>query len=165
MKLSRVLTPVVLALVASSVAQAAPTVAKLKNVKGTVLVTQGDAMVAATAGQAVPAGARIVTTAGSVVTVSMDKGCEVTLRENQRLSVRDYGNCAQLTAAIEGTGIVPSSALGRMAAGGDLVAQTDTIGGPSGPPPGLYIAGAMFAGTFGYAMYQSRRSSSGVSPF
>ena len=43
-------------------AQQAGTVARLTNVEGSVLVSQGDAMVAVANNQRVPAGARVVTT-------------------------------------------------------------------------------------------------------
>lgn len=81
------------------------TVAKLKDLQGTVLVSQGDAMTAGTSDQTLRPGTRVVTSAGATVTVSYDKGCDVRLRENQRFTVRESGECAALIASVEGTGV------------------------------------------------------------
>src|SRR5438067_10888161 len=53
------------------------TVARLKDVVGTVLVSQGDAMVAGVRDQRLAVGTRVVTTLGASVLIDYDKGCDV----------------------------------------------------------------------------------------
>lgn len=79
------------------------TVAKLADIQGNVLVSQGDAMVAGVANQRLPVGARVVTTAGARVTINYDAGCDIRLNENQRFTVR-VGPCAVLLAEVEALG-------------------------------------------------------------
>ena len=90
------------------------TVAKLKDIEGTVLVSQGDAMAAGAKDQRLRPDARVVTTAGSKVTINYDKGCDVRLEENQRFVVRELGECAALIASVTGTGV------GAAAVGGGI---------------------------------------------
>ena len=79
-----------------ALAQQQDTVAKLADLEGNVLVSQGDAMVAGTAnGQRVAVGTRVVTTAGAKVTISYDVGCDVRLKENERFTV-NIGACARV---------------------------------------------------------------------
>ena len=89
-------------------------VAKLTKIQGTVLVSQGDAMAAAANDQVLEPGARVVTTAGAKVVVAYDKGCDVTLEENQRFTVKEFGDCPALIAAVEpltaaSSGLVPAT--------------------------------------------------------
>jgi hypothetical protein len=84
-------------------------VATLQDVRGTVLVSGGDAMAAGTASQRLPAGARVVTTVGAEATVNIDRGCTVRLQENQRVTVRDSNDCAALVAAVE-SNVLPATA-------------------------------------------------------
>lgn len=130
MKLSAV-SAIVLGLAAAIgagavVAQQGGGVARLRNVEGGVLVSQGDAMAAAANDQRVPLGARVVTTAGGKVVVRYDNGCEVALKENQRFTVRE-GECAALIAevlpvgpqpALAAAGVTVDSIMGGIAIGG-----------------------------------------------
>ena len=88
-----------------------PTVAKLVNMEGTVLVSEGDAMAAGAKDQRVKIDTRIVTTAGAKVTIQYDRGCDVRLDENQRFTVTDRCGCCALLAAVEGIG-APVAAAG-----------------------------------------------------
>lgn len=95
----------------ASAAQQSGTVARLNNLEGNVLVSQGDAMVAATNGQRVPAGARVLTMTGGKVAVVYDSGCDISLKENQRFTVR-AGECAVLLTEVVTVGLVPVVATG-----------------------------------------------------
>lgn len=94
-----------------SAAQQAGTVARLNNLEGNVLVSQGDAMVAATNGQRVPAGTRVLTMAGGKVGIVYDNGCDISLKENQRFTVRT-GECGALLAEVVNLGPAPAVATG-----------------------------------------------------
>jgi len=83
------------------------TVARLSNLEGNVMVSQGDGMVAAVKDQRVAAGTRVVTMAGGKVVVNYDVGCDVSLKENQRFTVRT-GECALLLGEV--VTLVPGSA-------------------------------------------------------
>lgn len=92
---------VALATVASmgaSGAWAQQTVAKLKQVNGNVLVSGQTGLATGSEAQPLANGVRIITTANSTVTVVFDNGCEVTLKENQRLDVESDKPCAALIA-------------------------------------------------------------------
>lgn len=95
----------------SSAAQQAGAVARLINLEGNVLVSQGDAMVAATNGQRVPAGTRVLTMAGGKVGIVYDSGCDISLKENQRFTVR-AGECAALLGEVVTLGPAPAVAAG-----------------------------------------------------
>ena len=118
------------------------TVAKLADVEGNVLVSQGDAMVAGSNGQRVPAGTRVVTTAGAKATVNYDFGCDVRLKENERFTV-NLGACAALLAAVE------------PAAAGAIGGGTAVAGGTAAAlsaPGAVFTAAAV--GGLGYGVYQ-----------
>jgi len=83
------------------------TVARLSNLEGNVMVSQGDGMVAAVRDQRVAPGTRVVTMAGGKVVVNYDVGCDVSLKENQRFTVRT-GECALLLGEV--VTLVPGSA-------------------------------------------------------
>ena len=114
----------------ASAQQADRTVAKLIDIEGTVLVSEGDAMAAGAKDQRLKVDTRIVTTAGAKVTINYDNGCDVRLEENKRFVVRETGTCAALIAAVESIG-APVAAAGPA-----------TIGGL-----GLGILGAVAVGT------------------
>ncbi|MCC6869673.1 MAG: hypothetical protein IT522_12705 [Burkholderiales bacterium] len=106
------------------------TVAHLRNLEGNVMVSQGDGMVAAANGLRVAPGTRVITLAGGSVVIDYDVGCDLSLKENQRFTVRT-GECGALLAGV--TTIVPGSTaitaagfsipafLGGAAIGGGLV--------------------------------------------
>ena len=132
-------------------AQQAPdqrTVAKLVDLGGTVLVSQGDAMAAGAADQRLRPDTRVVTTAGSKVTINYDRGCNVRLEENQRFTVREFGECAALIASVESIGV--AGGVGPVAAAG------------GGGIAGLAIFGAAGVGAAIYGV--TRNSGTNVSP-
>ena len=114
-------------------------VAKLGDLTGNVLVSQGDAMVAGTNNQRLPLGTRVVTTAGSQVTINYDAGCDVTLKENQRFTVT-AGPCAALVAQVENLG--PAAG----AIGGGEGAVASAAGGNVGTIVGVSVLAAALAG-------------------
>ena len=112
-------------------------VAQLKQVTGNVLVTREAGMATGTEGQPIMQGARVITTANSEVVVVFDDGCEVRLKENQRLDVDSRRPCAAMIVQSLGVAqpaigaplagyIIPALIVGGAIAGG---------GGGSGPPP------------------------------
>ncbi len=89
-------------------AQQAGTIARLSNLEGNVMVSQGDGMVAAVKDQRVPAGTRVLTMSGGKVTINYDVGCDIRLSENQRFTVR-VGECGILLSEV--ATIVPPAAV------------------------------------------------------
>ncbi|MBE7524764.1 MAG: hypothetical protein HS109_20685 [Burkholderiales bacterium] len=89
-------------------AQQAGTIARLSNLEGNVMVSQGDGMVAAVKDQRVPAGTRVLTMSGGKVTINYDVGCAIRLSENQRFTVR-AGECGILLSEV--ATIVPTAAV------------------------------------------------------
>ena len=124
--------------------QSQSTVAKLADLQGNVLVSQGDAMVAASNNQRLPVGTRVVTTAGARVTINYDAGCDVRLNDNQRVTVR-VGPCAVLLAEVEALG----------PAAGAIGGGTAAAAGAAGPgTAGLLAAG----GVIGLGLYETFKS-------
>ena len=126
----------------TAVAQQAGTVARLTNVEGNVLASQGDAMVAATSGQRVAAGTRVLTMAGGKVAITYDNGCDITLKENQRFTVRT-GECPVLLTEVVTLGVAPVAA--------------------AGVAPGMVVVGVLGVTALGYGAYELFRDKS-VSP-
>ena len=110
----------------TALAQTSGTVARLTDVEGNVLVSQGDAMVAATNNQRVPVGARVLTTTGAKVVVNYDVGCDVRLDQNQRFTVRT-GACAALLSEVVAVGPAPGAIGGGTAVAGLSTAEV-TLG-------------------------------------
>ncbi|MBK6395435.1 MAG: hypothetical protein IPF73_12710 [Betaproteobacteria bacterium] len=120
------------------------TVARLSNLEGNVMVSQGDGMVAAVRGQRVAPGTRVVTMAGGKAVVNYDVGCDISLKENQRFTVR-MGECALLlgevvtlvpgsaTVAVAGVGVVEVVS-GIVIGGGLIYGGYETFRGSSASP-------------------------------
>ena len=117
-------------------------VAKLKLLKGNVLVSRESALVAGTEAMRLVPGTRVITTALSEVTVAYDDGCDVRLKENQRFEVETGKPCSALVA--QSTVAPPPSA----AVGVSLV--------------GLLVPAGAAAG--GFAAIRDARDSRNVSP-
>lgn len=79
-------------------AQQVSGVARLKDVKGNVLVSQQSGLVSGTDTTRLAEHTRVITTAGSEATVLYDNGCEVRLKENQRHEIVVDKACAALIA-------------------------------------------------------------------
>ena len=120
------------------------TVARLSNLEGNVMVSQGDGMIAAVRNQRVAPGTRVVTMAGGKVVVNYDVGCDISLKENQRFTVR-MGECALLlgevvtlvpgsaTVAVASVGVI--EVVGGIAIGGGLIyGGYETFRGSSASP-------------------------------
>jgi len=137
----------------SALAQQQGTVAKLADIEGNVLVSQGDAMVAGSNGQRVPVGTRVVTTAGAKVTINYDFGCDVRLKENERFTV-SLGACAALLAQV-----VPLGPAAGAIGGGTVVAG----GTAAGSPTVATVVGIVAIGALGYGAYETFKKDN-VSP-
>jgi len=131
-----------------------PTVAKLKDAEGNVLVSRGDALVTASNEQRLAIGTRVVTTAGAKVTVSYDDGCDVRLKENERFTVT-MGTCAALLASVESLGPA-AGAIGGGVAGATATATATGIGG-------TVTALGIVGGIIGIGIYEETRKNN-VSP-
>ena len=117
------------------------TVARLKNLEGSVMVSQGDGMVAAVKDQRVAPGTRVITLAGGKVVIDYDVGCDVSLKENQRFTVR-AGECAALLADV--VTLVPGS-------------TSFAVVGLTAPE---IVTGAVMGGGLIYAIHEGNRGSS-----
>src|SRR5258706_15657138 len=73
-------------------------VARLKDVKGNVLVSQQAGLAAGSEAWRLAEHTRVITTAGAEVIVVYDNGCEGGRRENQRFEVVVDKACAALVA-------------------------------------------------------------------
>ena len=73
-------------------------VARLKQVKGNVLVSKESGLAAGDEALRIIKGTRVITTANSEVVVVYDNGCEVKLKENQRFEVVTDRPCSALMA-------------------------------------------------------------------
>ena len=73
-------------------------IARLKSVKGNVLLSRESGLSAGGESARLVEHTRVITTAGSEVIVVYDNGCEVRLKENQRFEVEDGKPCAVLAA-------------------------------------------------------------------
>ncbi|HEX6245509.1 MAG TPA: hypothetical protein VFZ61_31515 [Polyangiales bacterium] len=100
-------------------------VAQLKQLNGNVLVSRDTGMTAGAELLKVTNGTRIITTANSEVVVVFDNGCEVRMKENQRLDVDSDKPCAGLVPAnlavaapAAGPGFVGLLVPGLLGAGG-----------------------------------------------
>ena len=120
--------------------QAAPqrAVAQLKQLNGNVLVSRDTGMTAGAELLKVTNGTRIITTANSEVVVVFDNGCEVRMKENQRLDVESDKPCAglvpaNLAVAPAGPGFAGLLIPGLLGASG--AAAAGGVGGGLGPGP------------------------------
>jgi hypothetical protein len=87
-------------------------IATLKGVTGNVLVSQQSGLATGSEAQRIVKGTRIITTANSEVVVVFDKGCEVKLRENERLDVDSDRACAALVPFPLGGGTLVAAGSG-----------------------------------------------------
>jgi hypothetical protein len=114
-------------------------VAHLKGVTGNVLVSQQEGLSTGSESQQLVNGTRIITTANSEVVVVFDKGCEVRLKENQRLDIDSGKPCALMIAealggqpvAAVGVGLVPL----LLPLGGGAIVVSGTRGGSTPVSP------------------------------
>ena len=83
-------------------------VARLKDVKGNVLVSRESGLAAGAESTRLTEHARVITTANSTVVVVYDNGCEVRLKENQRFEVETDKPCAALLAQAQSIRVEPA---------------------------------------------------------
>jgi hypothetical protein len=125
------------------------TIAELRDLQGNVLVSDKDGVSSAVSGQRVANKSRVTTTSSAGVVVAFDCGCNVTLKENQRVDIELPRGCAALVAAIQAVPV--TVALGSAAAVAPAAAAGSTTG--------LLAVGAVGVG--GYALLRRNRN---VSP-
>ncbi len=122
-----------------------PTIAELRDVQGNVLVSDKTGMQSGTAGQRIENRARVMTTSPAAVTIVLDCGCNIRLKENERVDVELPRACGAMLASV--TSVTPQVALGASAS----AASTSFVA--------PVVLGAVGVG--GYLLYRSNRN---VSP-
>ena len=121
------------------------TIATLAEVRGNVLVSDTNGMASAVDNQRIKNLVRVTTTSRASVLISFDCGCDVRLKENERLDVEGAKQCPALLAAVQAVPI--GAPIGAVA-----VASGSTI------PTALILTGV---GVGGYLIYRNNRN---VSP-
>jgi hypothetical protein len=124
-------------------------IAVLRDLQGSVLVSDKDGVASATSGQRVLNKSRITATSKASVIVAFDCGCNVLLKENERIDVELPRSCSTLVAAVQPVPV--GVALGATAGAPASATATTTAG--------LLAAGAIGVG--GYALHRRDRN---VSP-
>ena len=119
--------------------------AVLQDVVGNVLVSTKDGIGTGVEKQSVANKTRVTTTARASVTISFNCGCDVKLKENERIDIDSPNTCAALLAAV--TAVPVEAAIGAVAT---------TAGGVT--TTGLLIVGG--AGVGAYVLYRRNQNSS-----
>ena len=99
-------------------------IARLKDLKGNVLLSREAGLAAGAESTRVTEHTRVITTANSEVIVVYDNGCEVRLKENQRFEVEDDKPCAALVAMPQSILSTPAGASLASAVGGGVIFGT-----------------------------------------
>ncbi|MBC8023668.1 MAG: hypothetical protein H7Y14_11145, partial [Burkholderiales bacterium] len=99
-------------------------IARLKEVKGNVLLSRESGLAAGAESTRLTEHTRVITTANSEVIVVYDNGCEVRLKENQRFEVETGKPCAALMAQAQSILLEPAGAMTASAAGGAMLFWT-----------------------------------------
>lgn len=123
------------------------TVAELREVQGNVLVSDAQGMASGADSQRLKNKVRITTTSRSGVLVRFDCGCDVRLKENERLDVETPRPCAALLAAVQPVPV-----------GAPIGAVTTTAATSISSPGALIVTGV---GVGAYLLYRNNRN---VSP-
>ena len=121
------------------------TIATLVEVQGNVLVSDAVGMSSASDNQRIKNSVRVTTTSRASVLISFDCGCDVRLKENERLDVEGAKQCPALLAAVQAVPI--GAPIGAVAAASG-----------SGVPTALLLTSA---GVAGYILYRNNQN---VSP-
>lgn len=109
-------------------------VAELRKVEGNVLVSDAVGMTSGVEKQPLKNNMRVTTTSRASVTVSYRCGCDVNLKENERVDIAAPNTCAALIAAVQAVpvgvalGAVAPVAGGLTAGTGALIATTVGVG-------------------------------------
>jgi hypothetical protein len=110
--MKKILIALLAAVTAVSVwAQEPKVIGKIVNVAGLVTVTRGDSLVNATNDAPLMADSRIVTTGSGKATLQFDNGCDITLENNQSITVKDGQTCTALWAAVNSNGAQVATAV------------------------------------------------------
>jgi hypothetical protein len=123
------------------------TIAELRDVQGNVLVSDAAGMSSGVDKQRLKNMVRVTTTARAGVTVAFDCGCDVKLKENERLDVEASRACSSLLAAVQAVPV-----------GAPIGAVVPAAGGIS------TSTGALIATTVGVGAYLLYRNNRNVSP-
>ena len=123
----------------------AETIATLAEVQGNVLVSDAAGLSSAVNNQRIKNLVRVTTTSRASVLISFDCGCDVRLKENERLDVEGAKQCPALLAAVQAVPV--GTAIGAVAAASG-----------SGIPTAALLTGAAIGG---YLIY---RNNLNVSP-
>ncbi len=91
--------------------------AELRDVTGNVLVSTSDGMSTAVDKQAVGGKSRVTTASRSSVTVAFACGCDVKLKENERIDIEAPSTCAVLLASVTAVPVVAIGATTAASAG------------------------------------------------
>ena len=123
------------------------TIAELRDVLGNVLVSDAQGMASGTESQRLKNRVRVTTTSRAGVLVKFDCGCDVRLKENERLDAEAPRPCAALLAAV----------------------QTVPVGAPIGAvvttgSAGISTTGALITTGVGVGAYLLYRNNRNVSP-
>lgn len=94
-----------------------PSIARLKDLHGNVLVSKSSGLAAGGEGTRLAEGVRVITANSSDVVVQYDDGCEVRLKPNQRFQVERGKPCAVLVAQPESILATPEGAAVTTVAG------------------------------------------------
>ena len=84
-------------------------IAKLRDVKGNVLLSREAGLAAGAEAVRLVEHTRVITTSGAEVVVVFDNGCEVRLKENQRFQVERDKPCAALIASVQSILVQPAA--------------------------------------------------------
>jgi hypothetical protein len=99
-------------------------IARLKDMKGNVLLSRESGLSAGAEATRLAEHTRVITTANSEVIVVYDNGCEVRLKESQRFEVEDGKPCAALVAMPQSILATPAGAAVASAATGGVIFGT-----------------------------------------
>ena len=122
------------------------TIAELQEVQGNVLVSDASGMAAGVDKQRLKNQVRVTTTSRATVLIAFDCGCDVRLKENERLDVDAPRSCPALLAAV--APVVTGAPIGAVVA----------TAGISTPTAALIATGV---GVGAYLLYRNNRN---VSP-
>ena len=108
-------------------------VAELRKVEGNVLVSDAVGMTSGVENQPLKNNMRVTTTSRASVTVSYRCGCDVNLKENERVDIAAPNTCAALIAAVQSVPVgvalgAVAPAVGLTTGTGALIATTVGVG-------------------------------------
>ena len=110
-------------------------IAELQKVQGNVLVSDASGMTSGVEKQPLKNTMRVTTTSRASVTVSFACGCDVKLKENERLDISAPNTCEAILAAVQpvpvdiALGAIPAATGGVSVGTGALIATAVGVGG------------------------------------